>query len=129
MVDLALHGRTGEPVRLAAIARRGHISSKFLEAIVVDLRKAGLVVSRRGPDGGHRLARPPRAITLGQIRAAVDGPLALVARRRGGDPVDAGLRSVWKEVEQAMGAVMDAVTVEEMCRRVEVSTSVPDFSI
>ena len=99
---------------------------------MVDLRKAGLVHSRRGPDGGHGLARPAGAITLGQVVAAVDGPLTLVeapSRRRQSDPLELGLRAVWKEVELAIGAVLDGVTVEEMCRRASVSSDTPDFSI
>ena len=132
MVDLALHSRSGTPVRLSAIARRGRMPVKFLESALADLRKAGLVVSRRGPVGGHLLARAANEITLGQIRSAIDGPLALVPaspRRRAADPVEAGLQSVWKEVEHAIGAVLDGISVEEMCRRAEQSASVLDFSI
>ena len=133
VIDLALHSRAGAPSRVAEIARRGRIPEKFLEAIVVDLRKAGLVSSRRGPEGGHALAQPPSAITLGMIRAAIDGPLALAepahGKRASRGPLDTGLREVWKEVEQAVGAVLDAVTVEELCRRVQGPDAAHDFSI
>ncbi|MBI5549634.1 MAG: Rrf2 family transcriptional regulator [Deltaproteobacteria bacterium] len=132
LVDLALNAREGAPARLSEIARRGSIPEKFLEAILVELRRAGLVKSRRGPEGGHRLARPPGQITLGQIRAAMDGPLSLVeppSRRQAAAPLHAGLQPMWKEVEMAIGTVLDGVTVEDMCRRVEVNSAMPDFSI
>jgi Rrf2 family protein len=132
MLELALHSGDGAPARLAVIARRAKVPEKFLEAIVVDLRKAGLVNSRRGPEGGHVLARSPDAITLGQIRAAIDGPLVLVeapTRSRATGPSEQAMQTVWKEVERAIGAVLDGVTVEEMCRRVRASIDGPDFSI
>ena len=132
VIDLALHSREGAPARVAEIARRGRIPEKFLEAIVVDLRKAGLLASRRGPEGGHTLALPASKITLGRIRAAVDGPLVLVEaghRRNGRSAVDCGLQQVWKEVEQAIAAVLDGVTVEETCRRIQGPEGVSDFSI
>lgn len=132
VVDLALHAKDGQPARVSEIARRGRIPEKFLEAIVVDLRKAGVVRSRRGPEGGHALARPPAEITLGQVVAAVDGPLALVEPRpaKGSrSALELGLLSVWKEVEVTIGAALDGVTVEDMCRRVAGHEGAHDFSI
>lgn len=116
-IDLAQFSRPGEPARVFDIARRARIPEKFLEAILLDLRKAGLVESKRGPEGGHCLALPAKDVTLGRIRAAIDGPLRLVDAGRGKNAVDEGLREVWKEVALAVGAVLDAVTVEDMCRR------------
>ena len=117
-VDLAQHCRVGQPARVADIAKRAHIPEKFLEAILLDLRKAGLVNSWRGPEGGHALASAPGEITLGKIRSAIDGPLTLVEPGRKKTAVDAGLGDVWKEVALALATVLDGVTVEDMCRRV-----------
>ncbi|HYZ20590.1 MAG TPA: Rrf2 family transcriptional regulator [Rhodopila sp.] len=61
----------------ANIAAREQIPRKFLEAILVQLRDGGLVESRRGPQGGHRLARSPDAISVADVMRLVDGPLAL----------------------------------------------------
>ncbi len=131
LLDLAAHSPGANPVRSAQIARRTQVPEKFLEAILVDLRKAGLVESRRGPEGGHRLARPAREITLGAIREAVDGPLSLAARSGAGSvgPEEAALHSTWAEVERAIGAILDGVTLEALYRRAEVHRGAPDFAI
>jgi len=131
LLDLALNARKGTPVPTSEIARRARVPRKFLESILVELRKAGLVASRRGPDGGHLLSREPEAITLGKIRAAVDGPLRVVerARQRPGDPLDAGLRQVWGEVEGGIEGLLERITLEDICRRVDASRKVADFSI
>jgi Rrf2 family protein len=61
----------------AEVAAREQIPRKFLEAILVQLRDGGLVESRRGPQGGHRLARAPGTISVADIMRLIDGPLAL----------------------------------------------------
>jgi Rrf2 family protein len=63
-------------VMIADIAERENVPRKFLEAILVDLRKRGLLDSRRGKYGGYRLAKPAEAISFGEIIRIVDGPLA-----------------------------------------------------
>jgi Rrf2 family protein len=63
-------------VMIADIAERENVPRKFLEAILVDLRKRGLLDSKRGKYGGYRLAKPPEAISFGEIIRIVDGPLA-----------------------------------------------------
>ncbi len=67
-----------KPVRVPEIASREHISLKFLETILVQLRDAGIVESRRGRNGGYRLKRSPEDISFGDIIRVVDGPLALI---------------------------------------------------
>ena len=128
MIDLALSAG-GSPLTNSEIARRSRIPEKFLEAILVDLRKAGLVQSRRGPDGGHLLARAAGQVSLAQIRAAVDGPLSIVERNKRSDTREAGLRAVWEEVERGIARVLEEQTLDEMCRRVDSARRAPDFSI
>ena len=70
------------PVKAEALARAQDIPLKFLENILQGLRQAGLIESRRGPDGGHLLARPAAEIALADIIRAIDGPLAGVSGRR-----------------------------------------------
>ena len=76
---LYLADRVGEPgwMPTASIAEHETIPRKFLEAILVDLRTSGLLESRRGPGGGHRLRLKPNAIAVADIIRIVDGPLAL----------------------------------------------------
>jgi Rrf2 family protein len=76
---LYLVERDGEtPVQLADIASTQQIPSKYLELIMLDLKKAGLVTSIRGPKGGYTLARDPASISFGEIVRIMEGPIALV---------------------------------------------------
>ena len=68
----------GTPVRLARIAETQSIPPKYLELIMLDLKKAGLVRSTRGPRGGYVLARDPADISFGEIVRVMEGPIALV---------------------------------------------------
>ena len=68
----------GRPVQLSRIAETQRVPPKYLELIMLDLKKAGLVKSNRGPKGGYVLARPPEQISFGQIVRSMEGPIALV---------------------------------------------------
>jgi Rrf2 family protein len=68
----------GEPVQLARIAETQQIPPKYLELIMLDLKRAGLVASIRGPKGGYRLARDPQSVSFGEIVRIMEGPIALV---------------------------------------------------
>lgn len=91
---------------------------KFLEAILADLRRAGLVRSRRGPVGGYSLCRPAGEIAVGDVVRAVDGPLAVVRGERPEQAVYAGaaehLGTVWVALRAAVRAVLDEVTLAEV---------------
>jgi Rrf2 family protein len=67
-----------EPVHIADIAEVEHISGKFLEATLLELRKHGVLASQRGQHGGYRLARPASEISFGEVIRIIDGPLALL---------------------------------------------------
>ena len=76
---LYLAERGGEkPVQLSEIAETQQVPRKYLELIMVDLKKAGLVQSQRGPGGGYRLARPASDISFGEVIRTLEGPIALV---------------------------------------------------
>jgi Rrf2 family protein len=68
----------GKPVQLASIATSQRVPPKYLELIMLDLKKAGLVRSLRGPRGGYQLARTPDQISFGEVVRAMEGPIALV---------------------------------------------------
>ncbi len=68
----------GAPIQLASIASSQQIPPKYLELIMLDLKKAGLVLSIRGPKGGYRLAREADVISFGEVVRALEGPIALV---------------------------------------------------
>lgn len=69
----------GAPVQLARIAETQRVPPKYLELIMLDLKKAGLVKSSRGPKGGYLLSRPADKISFGEIVRALEGPIALVS--------------------------------------------------
>jgi Rrf2 family protein len=94
------------------------LPSRFLGAILADLRRAGFVVSQRGADGGYRLARPPEEITLAEVIRALDGPLAEVRGLRpeatSYDGAAAHLRQVWVAVRASLRQVLEEVTLAEV---------------
>ncbi len=116
LLELAAAG--DEPVRADAIAQAQAIPSKFLENLLVDLRRTRLVVSQRGRTGGYRLARRASKITLADVIRAIDGPLAGV---RDEAPEDvsypgpaASLREVWVALRASMRAVLEATTLADV---------------
>ena len=68
----------GAPVQLASIATTQRVPPKYLELIMLDLKKAGLVKSTRGPKGGYKLGRPASEISFGEVVRALEGPIALI---------------------------------------------------
>lgn len=107
-------------VKADDIASAQGIPRSFLDGILLDLRRAGLVVSRRGPVGGHRLARPAFAVTVADVVRAMEGPLAVV---RGNRPEDlayegpaACLQDVWVALRAAVRGVLESTTLEQVVR-------------
>jgi Rrf2 family protein len=93
---------------------------KFLETILADLRRAGLVQSTRGVDGGYTLARPPADIHVGDVLRAADGPLAGVRGMRPEDTSYDGtavhLQELWIAVRAAVRRVLDEVSLAEVAK-------------
>jgi Rrf2 family protein len=130
MLELAIRADQPEHVRTADIARQQRIPEKFLEAIVVELRRAGLIVSQRGPVGGHRLARSADAISMGDIWRAIEGPaLEQPALRSNNNKGPDPFAEVWDRVDRVTAGVVDGVSLAELRRRSEARQNVPDFSI
>jgi Rrf2 family protein len=110
--------RSDEPVKGQWLARTQRIPTKFLETIMGDLRRAGIVSSQRGAVGGYWLTRPASEITLADVIRAVDGPLANV---RGARPetvayegVTESLGEVWIAVRASLRSVLEAVTLDDI---------------
>ncbi len=119
MLDLAA-GEAGRPVFIADIARRQDIPRRFLENILIELKKSGLVVSHRGKHGGYALARLPDDISFAEIIRISDGPLALApcasktAYRRCDDCRDEAtctVRRVLLEVREATAAILERTSL------------------
>jgi Rrf2 family protein len=123
LFDMAYHGQSA-PAQVHDVARRQSIPQRFLEQIFQDLRRARLVTSKRGPQGGYTLARPADKISVGAVVRAVQGPITLDDDRDGpaerGTPVDARLiEQLWKSLSEQVNAVLDTVTIGDLCRRAE----------
>lgn len=123
MVDLALHdGPDLQPIQ--DIAARQSIPQRYLEQVLLQLKRSGFLYARRGSSGGYRLSRPPDQITVGALLRAVEGPSpAEEAPRRGGRgaaPVDsAGLGDLWREIDRAVAEVVDRTSLEDLRRRAD----------
>jgi len=91
-----------------------HIPLKFLEQILLILRKGGVLHSKRGAGGGYHLARPPTRITIGEVLELVDGPLELLP---GGRSVSQGLNSVFTELRVNMSEWLSRITIAEVLQR------------
>jgi Rrf2 family protein len=118
--DIAFHN-DGRATQIKDIAERQEIPARFLEQIFQDLKRAGLVSSRRGPRGGYALARPASEIRLGDIVRALEGAIELAPSES--DAGDATSRAVTDEafadVSRRIEACFDAVTIEALCERGE----------
>ncbi len=108
----------GASVKADEIAARQSIPRTFLDGILVELRRAGIVESRRGPDGGHRLARPAGEITVAEVMRVLDGPLAMVRGQRpeahAYDGAAQHLQEVWVAVRASLRAILEHTTVAQV---------------
>ena len=105
-------------VSVDVLVREQGLPRKFLEAIVADLRRGGLVTSRRGPTGGYALARPAGRIFLGEVFRTVDGPLAEVRGLRPHETAYTGaaehLPVVWVAVRASLRRVLDETSLADV---------------
>ncbi|MEX0404595.1 Rrf2 family transcriptional regulator [Aquibium sp. LZ166] len=122
MIALTHAEERGEVMSIAEIATAERIPKKFLEQILLDLKRNGLVESRRGKAGGYLLLRRPDRITFGEILRTIEGPIAPLpclsrtAYRRCEDCVEESeceIRRVFSRVAEATRAVLDATTLKD----------------
>ena len=135
MLDLALHYGKG-PIMVREIASRQQLSGKYLEQILSELKKAGLVISFQGKKGGFQLARAPEDITLQDVLAVLEGSFAPVrcvddetfCKRKDG----CAMRDIWSSLRDAQVSVVSKLTFEkllEMERSKQHGGAGPDYSI
>ena len=111
------------PLLIGDIAKKERIPLKFLELILLELKKSGFVQSKKGKGGGYYLNRLPETISVGQLIRALDGPLALLpcvsqmAYERCAECPDeetCGIRMIFKEVRDSTANILEAKTLAEM---------------
>ncbi len=115
---LSLAAHEPELVKVDVVVADQGLPRKYVEAILGDLRRAGLVRSQRGAEGGYSLAKPAAEITLGAVIRAVDGPLAEIRGRRVHeatyDGVAQHLPDVWVAVRASLRRVLDETTIAQV---------------
>ncbi len=123
--DLAFHNANGA-TQAKDIARREGIPLRYLEQIFQDLKRAGIVDSRRGPRGGYTLKRPPEQIRLGEVVRALQGPLDDIfapedeegkKKQRSGGGAQIVTASLWRELANHVSGWFDQVSVGDLVRR------------
>jgi Rrf2 family cysteine metabolism transcriptional repressor len=119
MLDLAVHSYEGH-ISLRSIAERQNVSDNYLEQIFAVLKKAGIVKSIRGSQGGYILSITPDKITVGMILRALEGSLAPVDCVLENDPFECSnsedciTRLVWKKIRDCINNVVDTVTLQDL---------------
>ncbi|PKN08074.1 MAG: hypothetical protein CVU73_09495 [Deltaproteobacteria bacterium HGW-Deltaproteobacteria-8] len=122
LIDIAENYHDG-PVSVAEIASRTGISEKYMEKLIRRLKRAGLVLSKRGPKGGHILAKPAAHITVGDVVRALEDWVVLKGCSFGKDACDTCARQdtcptkvVWEEANEAMFQTLDSYTLQRLIK-------------
>jgi len=117
MLDLAQHYDEG-PIQIRGIAKREDISVKYLEQLIIPLKKVNFIKSIRGPKGGHMLAKPPEEITVGEIVKVLEGGIDLSDCIENPDECNRSsfclTRGIWEEATKAMYDKLNSITLSKM---------------
>jgi len=131
MIDLAVYAKAGQ-VALNSIADRQGISLNYLEQVFSALRKAGLVRSIKGAQGGYMLAKNPEYTTTGEIIRVLEGSLSVIDEDETDFSRDNVIRNcirtrVWDRMDEAVNSYVDSVTLDELARQYQKNNGLDDF--
>lgn len=124
VLELALQYQKRRPVQIHEIAEKYSLPQKFLVQILIQLKRSGLVHSRRGAEGGYLLARPPQQISLGEVIRAIEGPLISIKCLEKDNPKncvlepDCTFKAIWSDISRSMEQMMNEISYEQLCQRV-----------
>lgn len=133
MIDLALNAEQGH-VSLKSIADRQDISESYLEQLILNLKKSGLVTSIRGAQGGYMLGRHPKLISVGEILRALEGSLAPVECLDNPEESDCGRsnfcvqRVIWEKIQDSINKVVDSITLEDIVEDYKVKSGYFEYN-
>jgi Rrf2 family cysteine metabolism transcriptional repressor len=116
LFDLTQH-YDQSPRRSREIGEAQGVPEDYLNQLLITLRKAGLINSLRGPQGGHILARPPQQITLLEVIRELEGDVSPVAHSVEPNIIDKVLNEIWQKVEDETIKILSAVTLEDLYER------------
>ncbi len=114
-----------KPLHIRDIAKAQDVPQRFLEQILLQLKRAGYLRSRKGPDGGYSLSRPPGEITVAEVIRVMDGPLApidcvsVTAHEVCPHERSCGLKGLWKEVRDVVAEILEKTTFADLVERSE----------
>jgi Rrf2 family cysteine metabolism transcriptional repressor len=126
MLELSLHYED-KPLHIRDISKAQDIPQRFLEQILLQLKRAGYLRSRKGPDGGYHLSKSPADINVAEVIRVMDGPLAPIdcvsvsAHEVCPHEDSCGLRWLWKEVRDSVAQILERTTFEELARKTKVA--------
>jgi Rrf2 family protein len=134
ILELALHYGEEPAATIPALADQLDIPTKFLEQILLDLKRGGFVESRRGKIGGYLLAKAPSQIRVGDIVRFIDGsiePVACVDPHYKGcrEIKDCIFRGIWKKISEATAQIIDRITFEDLVKEIKERKGVFTYSI
>ena len=122
MLELSLHFED-KPLHIRDISKAQGIPRRFLEQILLQLKRAGLLRSRKGPEGGYSLAKRPSEITVAEVIRIMDGPLApidcvsVTAYEVCPREKSCSLRGLWKEVRDVVAEILERTTFAELAQK------------
>ncbi len=127
LLELALDWPGGQLVQVSVIAKRQDIPIKYLEQILIQLKSARLVESVRGKQGGYRLAKAPREISLGEVMHKMKGPFLQLAGTA--THKKSVFTAIWKEVEESIVKVLDKVNFEDIANKAKTTEGAMVYQI
>ncbi len=123
ILDLAIN-YGNSPMTIHDLAKRADIPIKFLEQILLDLKRGGFVESRRGKVGGYLLAKHPAQVRVGDVIRFIDGPIEPIScleKQYSGcrDIYKCVFRPIWKEIGRATSSIVDNITFEDLIKQLQ----------
>jgi Rrf2 family protein len=121
ILALSLHWEQSGPLQVSVIAHQRKLSPRFLEQVMILLKKQGLVESVRGARGGYRLSKSPDKIALGEVLRAVEGaPMGALPHQHAANEIEgAVIQETWKKIETTFCGLLDAIHFQDLCTRVK----------
>ena len=116
MEDLAM-GQPGKYTPLKTLSHRRNLSTKYLEQLLIQLSKAGLVIGSRGISGGYKLSKKPNQYTVGEILRVMEGELCPLSNFENNTVVSEGSRSFWKGFETTINQYVDSVHLDDLAEK------------
>lgn len=118
LLELSLHWPKREPLSINTISKSQKIPMRYLVQILMQLKRIRLVVSIRGKEGGYLLNQPPGRIRLGYVIREIQGPFIQLSSEKSNTENGTAFSSIWREVEQAIGKILNTVTFQDICNKI-----------